>query len=794
MINELHYTQLQPSFGVPVFDTTRDLSPREDLIGQERAERALTLGLSVKSKGYNIYAAGEAGVGKTTFSKKFAHRQAAAEPLPPDAAYIHNFDSPRSPKILTLPPGTGKLLAREIEELVDEACEELSKTFSGKDFEACKLGLVKGYQARHDELLREVSEEAKKSNFGVKTTTSGMYFMPIIDGELISEEAFEELDEDVKAEIIKNSEAISVTASATIRNIKDFEQAVRKDIDDLEFSVGLFTLGRLFTPIMNKYAELESIVRHLSDIKEDMLDNLSSFINTESEEEESIAAMLPWYQRKNTAETLSKYKLNLICDNSSLSGAPVIVDYNPTYANLFGEIEYDNEYGNLTTDFLKIRPGLVHRANGGYLILQASDVFSSPYAWETLRRVLITGEIAPEPRPESATSYTLSGLRPEALGLNLKVILVGSHYLYELINDYDDDFGKLFKICADFDYEIDMNDQSVMNTICFIKSYVERENLKHLDYGAVSLVCKYSSRIAESSIKLTSGFNKLSEILIESNAHAAASENETVTAEHVRLAIEEREFRHDLYESKLVEMLENRTIMIDTDGTKVGQLNALAVYETGGHIFGKPSRITATTYVGKSGIVNIEKEAELSGPIHNKGVLVLAGYLGQTYAQDFPLALSCRVAFEQTYSGVEGDSASAAEALAILSSLSGVSIRQGIAVTGSLNQMGEVQAVGGVTHKIEGFFDLCKKRGLTGSQGVIIPTANICDLVLKDSVVEAVKAGSFHIYPISTLDEGIEILTGTEAGTRDRPGRFPPASVHGKAHKKLREFHKKSMA
>ena len=792
MINELHYTQLQPTFNAPAFATTRDLSPCDGLIGQERAARALSLGLSVKSKGYNIFAAGEAGTGKTTFAEHFARLQAVKEAAPPDAAYIHNFENPRSPKVLRLPPGIGKPLAEDIEELVREACEELSKTFSGKDFELRKLCLVKNYQAKHDELLREVSEEAKKASFGVKTTTSGMYFMPIIDGELISEEAFEELEEEVKTEIIKNSEAISITASATIRTIKDFEQAVRKDVDDLEFSVGLFTLGRLFAPVLNKYADLEGVVRHICDVKEDMLENLSTFINSDNEEEESIAAMLPWYQRKSASETLSKYKINLVCDNSALSGAPVIIDYNPTYSNLFGEIEYDNEYGNLTTDFLKIRPGLVHRANGGYLILQAGDVFSNPYAWETLRRVLITGEITPEPRPESGTSYTLSGLRPEAVKLDLKVILVGSRYLYELINEFDAEFGKLFKVCADFDYEIDLDEKSVMNTVSFIKSFVEREDLKHLDYDAVSLVCAYSSRIAESRHKLTSGFNKLSEILIESHVHS--QDSEVITAEHVRLAISEREFRHNLYESKISEMLEKHTIMIDTDGAKTGQLNALAVYETGGHIFGKPSRITATTYMGKSGIINIEKEAELSGPIHDKGVLVLSGYLGQTYAQDFPLALSCRVAFEQTYSGVEGDSASAAEALAILSSLSGVPLRQGIAVTGSLNQMGEVQAVGGVTHKIEGFFELCNKRGLTGEQGVIIPQANVGDLVLKDSVVEAVKDGKFHIYPISRLDEGIEILTGTDAGTRDRSGRFPPASVHGKAHKKLREFHKKTQS
>ena len=792
MVNKLHCTQLEPNFSVPSFVTTRELPPCDSLIGQDRAADALNLGLSIKSKGYNIYAAGEPGVGKTTFAAQYARRQAAAEPTPPDTAYIHNFTSPKEPKVLTMPHGLGKPLAHELDELISEVCEELTKEFASKDFEVRKMEIVKDYQAQHDGLLQEVSKEAKKSNFGVKTTASGMYFLPIINGELISEEAFEELDEELKAEIIKNSEAISETANDTMRTMKDFEQTVRKNIENLEYSVGLFTLGRLFAPIMSKYAEHDNITRHLQDIKEDILDNLSNFITIEPDEEDTLAAMLPWMQRKNTEDTTAKYKINLICDNSAQLGAPVIIDYNPTCANLFGEIEFDNEFGNLTTDFLKIRPGLVHRANGGYLILQASNVFSNPNAWETLRRVLITGEIAPEPRPESTMTFTIAGLKPEPIKLDIKVILVGSHYIYDLIDEFDSEFGKLFKVCASFDHEINLSDESLMNTARFIKSFVEQENLRHLDYEAVGLVCKFSSRLAESSIKLTSSFNKLSEILIEASANAANADSDIVTVDYVRQAIAAREFRSNLYESKLTEMLENRTIMIDTEGEKIGQINALAVLETGGYMFGKPSRITATTYVGKSGIINIEKEAELSGPIHSKGVLVLAGYLGQTYAQDFPLALSCRIAFEQTYSGVDGDSASAAEAFAVISSLAGIPIRQNIAITGSINQMGEIQAVGGVTQKIEGFFDLCKKRGLTGDQGVIIPAANVADLVLNQSVVEAVKNGLFSIYSISSFDDGIEILTGIEPGTRDKTGRFPPTSVHGRAHKKLREFFKKS--
>ncbi|MCL2618785.1 MAG: AAA family ATPase [Defluviitaleaceae bacterium] len=791
---ELDHSRLQPKFDAPSFATTRDLADNEGLIGQERAVRAMRLGLSIKARGYNIFVTGEPGTGRAGFAEEAARRQAALEAAPPDIAYVHNFENPRSPKLLALPAGFGAAFARDIEELVGEAGEELSKVFMSKDFETRKHEVVKLYQTKHDDLLREVAEEAKKVSFGVKTTASGMYFMPIINGELISEDAYEELDEQVKAEIMRNSEGISATASATVRAIKDFEQAVRADVEALEYSVGLFLLGRLFAPVMQKYREQPAAGRHLADIKEHMLENLQDFVRAEADEDESLAAMLPWYQRKGGSDTLSKYRINLVCDNAGRDNAPVIVGHNPTYANLFGETEYDNEYGNLTTDLQKIRPGLVHAANGGYLVLNAADLLSNPYAWETLRRVLATGEAAIEPRPELTTGYTLAGIRPQAVPVSLKVILIGSRDLHELISEYDDRFGKLFKIHAEFDYEIDRDSDSILHTARFIKSFAEREKLRHMDYEAVSLVCRYSSRLAETGRKLTSGLGRLADTITEADAFADGAGSDIITALHVRAVLDEREFRGNLVQTKMSEMLRDDTIMIDTNGAKSGQINALAVYEVSGHLFGKPSRITATTYMGKSGIINIEKEAELSGPIHSKGVLVLSGYLGQTYAQDFPLTLSGRIAFEQTYSGVDGDSASAAEAIAILSSLADCPISQGIAMTGSLDQMGRVQAVGGITPKIEGFFDLCRKRGLTGGQGVIIPRANVADLVLKDSVVEAVKAGAFHIYPVGHIDEALEILTGTEAGRPNGSGRFPPASVHGRAHKKLRGFHKKAQA
>jgi lon-related putative ATP-dependent protease len=508
---------------------------------------------------------------------------------------------------------------------------------------------------------------------------------------------------------------------------------------------------------------------------------------------------MPWINKKNTDDNLTKYKINLLTDNSGQSGAPVIVDFNPSYANLVGEIEYDNEYGNFSTDFMKIKAGLLHRANGGYLILQAQDILSNPHAWETLRRTLLTGQIVTEPLREYATGIAVSGIKPEAIPVTVKVILVGGHFYYDWLYAYDDHFEKLFKIRVDFDYEMQLNAVNNNEITRFVKDYTEKHKLPQFSPDATAKLIEHAARLAERKDKLTTKFNRLTEIITEASAWARAdtavngAEASAVTDEHVKKAIAKREYRLGIYEEKLSEMIEDDTIMIATEGAKVGQINGLAVIDLGDTAFAKPTRITATTYMGKAGIVNIEKEAEMSGSIHDKGVQVLIGYLGQTYAQDFPLTLSCRICFEQNYNGIDGDSASSTELYAVLSSLASLPIRQDIAVTGSINQHGEIQPIGGVTYKVEGFYDLCFKRGLTDKQGVIIPARNVRDLVLKDEVVEAVKKGKFHIYPITHVNEGMEILTGIMPGGMDRKGNYAYDTVHGKVHRRLRALYKKSM-
>jgi lon-related putative ATP-dependent protease len=543
---------------------------------------------------------------------------------------------------------------------------------------------------------------------------------------------------------------------------------------------------------VEKYAAYDKITAYLLAVKEDILDNLEEFVDNE-EEEDDMQSILPWVARRGPNEFFTKYRVNLLTDNSGDKGAPVIVDFNPTYSNLVGEIEYDNEYGNLTTDFMKIKPGLLHKANGGYLILQAGDLLSSLHAWETLRRVLHTKEIIIEPLREYTTGYAVSGIKPEPICVDVKLILVGVDFYYELLHEFDEEFQKLFKIRADFDYEMHFNSENLMMTARFIKNFIVSEKLMDFDYAAVGRVVEYSLRIAESRKKLTTRFNKIGEILIESDAWAKADGGEQTLERHVLKAISERENRFKLYEDKLAEMLDQNIIMIDADGAKIGQINGLAVLDWGEYAFATPSRITATTYIGKAGIINIEQEADMSGNIHDKGVQVLTGYIGQTYAQNHPLSLSCRVCFEQSYSLIDGDSASSAELYAILSSLAELPIRQDIAVTGSINQRGEIQPIGGVNYKIEGFFDLCFRRGLTGKQGVVIPVQNLSDLALRDRVVETVRDGMFHIYTIENVNDGIQILTGVEAGEKDQKGKYPVGSAHWKIQRKLKEFHEKTL-
>lgn len=792
MQRELSYTELKNGCSADDFSfcSTAELEPLEGIIGQDRAVKAFDFGLHVKIKGYNIYMSGPSGTGKTTYAKASTERLAATEDVPLDWCYVYNFQNPRSPLALSFPAGEGRKFRDDMNELVQLFQTELQKVFRTEDYEKQKTELLRGFDEKRDALMDQMSKEAAENDFQVKTTNSGIYFMPVVDGKPVGEEEYDDLAEDVKDVIEKNSQIVQEKASAIMRDIRELDKESKRCVDQLDYKVGMFAIGHHVSAVQEKYEQNEKAVAYINAVKEDVLENISQFFEDEEDGEEGLASLLPMLSKKQPEDVTLKYKVNLIVDNSETEGAPVVTTFNPTYYNLVGEVEYDSEFGNLTTDFMKIKSGLFHKANGGYLIVQAQDILSAPQAWEALRRVIKTKEINMDAIREQLGTVVAPTLKPEPIPANIKIIMIGSSYYYELLSTYDEEFDKFFKIRADFDYEMPRSQENMLKIAQFIKGFTMREKTMDFDVSAVCAVVEYSSRAAERQNKLSTRFNHLAEILGEAAAWAKLDGAEMVTAKHVQKTIVEKEDRLRLYEEKLDEMLEENVIMIDVDGAEVGQINGLAVLDMGSYAFGNPSRITATTYVGKSGIVNIEKEARMSGQTHDKGVQIITGYLGQTYAQKFPLSLSCRVCFEQNYNGIDGDSASSTELYCILSSLAELPIRQDLAVTGSVNQKGEIQAIGGVTYKIEGFFDLCKKRGLTGKQGVIIPVSNIRDLVLKDEVVEAVKEGVFHIYPISTIDEGIALLMSTPAGEKDEKGEYPPDSVHGKVMAKLKAFWK----
>ena len=793
-IYELDYTKLKNVCSPSDFNfqSTAELTPLEEIIGQERAVKAFEFGLAVKMKGYNIYMCGPSGTGKTTYALSSTQKLAATEPVPMDWCYVYNFENPMKPMAISFEAGIGKRFVDDMAELVAQFRKELSKAFRSEDYEKEKLMIAHSFEEQQDEMFDEMSVLADEYDFILKSMESGIYFIPIVNGEPVENENYDVLSEEEKEAIDKNNLLLREKTAPFIRKIYEFRKECDKQIDELNHKIANVAIGHYIEEVKETYKTNERVISYINNLQKDVLEHLEYFMEEEEPEEDVLSSLMPLFGKKQEEDVTQRYRVNLIVDNSQTQGAPVIVNFNPTYNNLMGEIEYDSEFGNLTTDFMKIKSGLFHQANGGYLIVQAHDILSAPHAWEALRSVIKTKEINIDTIRELQGSTATPVLKPEPIPIQFKVIMIGSEYFYNVLSEYDEEFDKFFKIRADFDYEMPRTDEKKKKITQFIKGFVEREKTLEFDVSAICAIIEYSSRSTSRQDKLSTRFNYLAEILVESYTWAKLENATIITAKHVQEAIYEKEQRMKLYEEKLDEMLDEEVVMIDTQGSEIGQINGLAVLDMGSYAFGTPSRITATTYVGKSGIVNIEKEAHMSGHTHDKGVQIITGFLGQTYAQKFPMSLSCRVCFEQNYNGIDGDSASSTELYCIISSLSELPIRQNLAVTGSVNQKGEIQAIGGVTQKIEGFFKLCKKRGLTGNQGVIIPLSNVKELVLNDEVIDAVKTGVFHIYPIKHIDEGIELLMGYPAGEKDEDGKFPADSVHGKVYAKLAAFAKAS--
>ncbi len=773
------YTQFE-------FETTEQVPELTSIVGQERGRAVMKFGLNVNKVGYNIYVAGIAGTGKTTFTnsiiKEFAKREAELY----DWCYVYNFEDGQKPKTLQLPVGMGKRLKEDMENLIENLKTDIPRAFNEENYQKEKNAIIRKFQGKSNEVFEKINRIAKESGFLIRQSGSGIITIPVINGTPITEEQYRVLSEEQLKEIEEKSQALQEKILNYTKEIRDIEKETKETLEQLDQKVALTAAGYHFDELKKTYESCQDVIDYLDAVKEDILENIDDFLI--DEDEGKANPFQDMFVRRRGNDPYIKYKVNLIVDNSETEGAPVITADNPTYYNLIGKVEYENRMGVMSTNFTKIKPGFLHYANGGYIIIQAKDILTQSFAWEGLKRALLNHKLQIENIGEHAGLITTTSLNPDPIPLDVKVILIGNLEIYQLLYHYDEDFRKLFKIKADFDVEMDYNLENMTRLASFIHTHCNEHDLHHFDRKAVAKIVEYSTRLAGHQEKLSTRFNQLVEIIYEADTWAKMEGDDLVSEKHVEKAIKERDYRNNLYEEKIQESIDEGTILIDTEGKKIGQVNGLAVYNLGQYSFGKPARITATTFVGRNGIINIERESNMSGKIHNKGVFILGGYLGQKFAQEHPLALTAHIAFEQSYGGVDGDSASSTELYALLSSLAEVPIDQGIAVTGSINQKGEIQPIGGVNEKIEGFYEVCKSKGLTGEQGVIIPHQNVKNLMLKDEVVEAVKEGKFHIYAIKTVEEGIEILTGIPAGKQDEYGVYEESTVFRKVADKLKRF------
>ena len=719
------------------------------------------------------------------YTKNYLNKISKKEKTPSDWCYIYNFDNPNEPVAVSLHAGQGKEFKDDMDGFIKDIKADINKTFSNEDFEKEKSLIKQEFEQKRSSLLEKLNQESMKYGFQVKTAQNGIYMMPVIDGKTIEEEEFEKLDENIKKEFESKSGIVQEQILTAIAEIKAIEKASDKKIEEWQSNIALLTINTHVNYIKSKYKRNKKINKFLDSVKKDILKNVPLFLEQPNNNQNQQPQAGP---RQEPKQPWLNYRVNLFIDNSELEGSPVIMDSNYSYHNLFGKLEYENYYGALKTDYTMLQPGLLHRANGGYIILQAKDLLSNSLCYEALKKALRIKELNIENAVDQRSSMVMVSLKPEPIPLDLKVILIGSSNIYHTLLAMDSDFKKLFKVKVEFEDDAPKNEENELKLARFIHGFCEQEELPPLDAGAVAKMVEYSSKLANSKKKLSTRFNDLSEIVAEACTWAKLAKSKVVTADFITKTLEERIDRVKKYDSKYTEMIRENTLLISTSGFKVGQINGLTVMTIGDYSFGKPSKITVNTYTGKSGIINIEREVELSGSSHSKGVYILSGYLGEMFAQDIPLSLTASICFEQLYNGVDGDSASSTELYALLSSLSGVPINQSIAVTGSVNQKGEIQPIGGVNEKIEGFYQICKMRGLDGSHGVMIPVQNIDNLSLSDEIVDACKNGNFYIYAVSSIEEGIEVLTGVPAGKKDKNGHFSSGTVNALVYEKLKKY------
>jgi lon-related putative ATP-dependent protease len=769
------------------FKNTSEIKPLDEVIGQERAVQAIEFGLNMKDRSYNLFVTGLAGTGKSTIVRDLVTKHAKNQPTQVEWCLVNNFKDVYRPKAMAVSPGTALPFCKKMNKVVEDLKKDLPKALEGEAYLKQLSKIKNEYAEESSELFHQLEEYAADRSLQIEQTETEFQIVPVLNGEPITPEEFGNLSEKQRLAIEENMRVVQSEIDAKAREIDKIEQALHADVEKLLDKVALLAIKARLDPLKAEFKDNSNILNYLAAVQEDIVDNFNIFIPADkSETQPDHQAGQP--QKPN----FHQYQVNALIDQESTKGAPVIFESNPTYYNVFGRIEKRAYMGTISTDFTMIQAGSLLNANGGYLIMEIEPVLMNPFVWDALKRALRTKCLQIEDIAEE-TGFGTTSLKPQPIPLDVKVILLGSYEVFEELQNEDPQFNKTFKVRADFDYEVEKNPETIQQYARFIARVCEEENLLPFTSKAVAAIVEYGVKYVADKNKLSIRFGPLHGVIKEADYWAKKNKARVVSEKYVIKAFNEHRFRYNLYEQKIHESYLNDQIIIDVDGDVVGQVNALAVYQIGEFSFGRPARITAETYMGKQGVINIEREAKLSGSTHDKGVLILSGYMGRTFAQYHPLSLSISITFEQNYGGIDGDSASSTELYAILSSLSDIPIRQGIAVTGSVNQKGQIQAIGDVNHKIEGFFEVCKEKGLSGKQGVIIPKANVDNLMIKREVIKAVKQKKFHIYQVSTVEEGIEILTGVAAGKPDKNGNFPAGTVYGAVQQKLKTYFERSI-
>jgi lon-related putative ATP-dependent protease len=774
------------------FTCTSDIEPLKEFIGQDRALASIHFGLAIERAGYNLFLTGLTGTGKATtiqarlqrFVEERIARGMKYEIF--DWCYVYNFSAPDQPGILKLPQGMGKSFSSHMEELLKKLRDEIPRTLGSEEFNKRKQQVMEDHQKRYQAAMDELDQESSAKDLMVQLSPMGAAVVPMVDGKPLSREEFLKLPEGEREEIEARRLDMMKKVDTIYSRLRDLERETGEKMKENDQKAGEFAIAGPFDYMLNTYSAYPDIVHFLREVREYTLTKLDLFLQAQA----PPPAVFPVSQ----ADPFMAYKVNVFVDNSPASGPPIILESNPNWFNMFGKIERKAMMGTYISDHTMIKAGAVQQANGGYLILNIRDVLLNPGVWEGLKRVIKTKEVRVEDPWEQMGFFGPQGMRAQPMPVEFKIIVMGDDSLYQMLNMYDEDFWEMFKVKADFDYQMQRNDENLVSYACYIRSCCDTEKLLPFDRSGVTKVIEHAARTAGDQEKLSARFGPLRDILVEADYWARADKSQMISGNHVEKAIKEKIHRLDLIAERIREMIHKGTLMVDVEGVVVGQVNGLSIYDLGIFSFGQPNRITAKTFLGRRGVINIERESQLSGRIHDKGVLILSGFLGWKYAQEKPLSLSASICFEQSYAGVEGDSASSTELYAILSSLADVPIRQNIAVTGSVNQKGEIQPIGGVNHKIEGFFDVCNAKGLTGEQGVMIPEQNIKNLMLREDVVQAVKEGKFHIYSVRTINEGIEVLTGLPAGDKKTDGTYPKGTVNYRIDQRLREYAEKLKA